>query len=108
MFRSLLIAVGVSVSFPSFAGYEFERNIHEVQVLSDRVRINVGTTYGTCGKNEGWWGWMLNNPASNHWLSVVLTAQAQGKKIVVLDTHGSCGGIGDGVGLEGVYLKATS
>jgi len=108
MFKVVVVTLGILFSFPALAGYTFERSIQEIQILSDRVRINVGTTYGTCGKNEGWWGWMLENSASNHWLSLVLSAQAQGKKIVVLDEHGSCGGIGDGVGLEGIYLKSTS
>jgi hypothetical protein len=105
MFKSLIIVLSITFSFVSSAAYKFERDIKEVQIFSDRVRIDVGTTYGTCGDNEGWWGWMITNPASAHWLSLVLSAQAQGKKITVHDEHGSCGGIGDGVGLEALYLK---
>ena len=103
--KRIFSTMAIFISFTSFS-YEFERDIHEVQVLSDRVRINLGITYGTCGDNEGWWGWMLTQPASSQWLSVVLSAQAQNKKVTVFDAHGSCGGIiKDAVGLEGIYLK---
>ena len=61
-----LAVLGLSLISISIA-YEFYRSIKEIQVLSDRVGMNVGVTYGTCGENEGWWGWDISNPASNYW-----------------------------------------
>jgi hypothetical protein len=96
----------LTVSQIAVAAYSFERSIVEIQVLSDRVRVYVGTTYGTCGVNEGWWGWSTSDPRHKDWLAVALAAQAQERPIVVHDTEGSCTGPGgDVVGLEGLSIK---
>jgi hypothetical protein len=98
---ALLFASQVAV-----AGYSFERSVGEVQVLSDRVRIYVGTTYGTCEASEGWWGWSTSDPRHKDWLALVLFAKGTGRSIVVYDDQGSCSGPGgDIVGLERLYLK---
>ena len=104
--KYLMIAT-LCVSNACVAG-TFERDVNEIQVYDDRVRVNVGTTYGTCQDKEGWWGWSTSNPRHKDWLSLVLSAQAQGKKITVVDIHSSCAGSGsvnDIIGLEAVFLK---
>ena len=93
-------------SYSAFASWSFERSVGEIQVLADRVRVFVGVTYGTCGVNEGWWGWSTSDPRHKDWLSMVLAAQAGGRTIVVTDVDGSCGGTGgDIVGLEALSIK---
>lgn len=102
----LLNVVVLLVAQVSFAGTSFERAISEIQILSDRVRINIGVTYGTCGVAEGWWGWSISDPRHKDWLSMALSAQAQGRKITVFDDNGACAGPGsDTIGLEGMSIK---
>jgi len=97
----LLLALSQSVF-----SYTFEREIHEIQVYTDRVRLNIGNSYGTCGARDGWWGWSTGSDRHKDWLSLALTAQAQSKKITVYDAHGSCAGPGgDTVELEGLFIK---
>ncbi len=95
----MLAVVGVA------HGSSFEREIKEVQVYEDRIRINIGITYGSCGAKDVWWGWHTTNISSASWLSVVLTAQAQGKAVTVYDAQDSCAGPVDAIGLEGIFLK---
>ena len=106
MKKYLLILCFVPVL--SFAEHTFERIIQEIQIIDEVVRLKVGTTYGTCGEREGWWGWSVNSPNHNAWLSLALSAQAQNKKIMVYDRHSSCGGLPTVIQLEGLYLKSNS
>lgn len=106
-FAKVLCATGLLLASQTvLAAWSFERNVAEIQILSDRVRIYVGTTYGTCGASEGWWGWSTSDPRHKDWLALILSAQAQGKRIVVIDNDGACSGPGsDTVGLEGLTMK---
>lgn len=102
----VLCASFAAASQSALASWSFERSVGEVQVLSDRVRIYVGTTYGTCGANEGWWGWSTSDPRHKDWLALALFARSQGKTVVVIDNDGTCAGPGgDTVGLEGLTAK---
>src|SRR3989338_5068830 len=93
-------AIILSISTNTFAG-TFEVNISEIQVHQDRERLYVGTTYGTCGAIEGWWGWATGNPRYKEWLSMAMMAHALGKPVVVVDVDDSCVGPGpDFTGLE--------
>lgn len=95
------------VSLPSFSGSSFDRKIYEIQVLEDRVRLNVGGTYGTCGDIDGWWGWSTDHERHKDWLSLALMAYAQNKNITLYDTESSCSGLSNVIKLEGLYLKAN-
>ncbi|ESP92191.1 MULTISPECIES: hypothetical protein [Pseudoalteromonas] len=92
----------------ALAGYKFERNIKEIQIYSDRIRINIDRpTYGSCKENDTWWGWSTSDPASDKWLSLVLSAEAQKKPIIVYDVQGSCAGFSDAIGLEAIFMKSV-
>ena len=106
MNQKIFFAIILTMVSQTVLASSFERNVFDIQVLSDRVRIKIGTTYGTCGSYEGWWGWATSNPRHKDWLSIVLSAQAQNRKIVVLDEQNSCAGPGgDTIGLEGLSIK---
>ena len=107
---SVAVALGALMSgaSPALAEWGFQRNVSEVQVHPDRVRLNVGVTYGTCGANEGWWGWSTSDPRHKDWLAIALVALSAQKPLVIVDAHGSCSGPGgDTVGLERLHLKAS-
>lgn len=92
-------------SLPAFAAHSFDKDIYEIQILEDQVRLRVGVTYGTCGSKEGWWGWSTEHDRHKDWLSLALMAYAQNKKITVYDAQSSCSGLPDVIQLEGLYLK---
>lgn len=104
--KKMLLLFGCLAVFSSsvYAG-SFTRQIQDVQVLEDRVRIYVGTTYGTCGSREGWWGWPLSHAAHSAWLSVVLTAVSQSEPVTIYDSQDSCAGGTDYSALEGIFLS---
>ena len=100
----LLLSLSSSVVY---AG-AFGKIIKELQVYEDRVRLNVGVTYGTCGSREGWWGWSTGNARHKDWLALALTAQAQRIEVIVYDAQDSCGGpASDITGLEGLFIKTN-
>jgi hypothetical protein len=107
MIRNVMVGSSLLLaSHLAYAGYAFERYVAEIQVLPDRVRIFVGTTYGSCGVNEGWWGWSTSDPRHKDWLALVLSAQAQNRPVVVYDEHGSCSGpTTQEVGIERLSIK---
>lgn len=101
IFSLLLVPTLVSASS------SFTLEIAEVQVFSDRVRLLLtGNAYGTCGAKEGWWGWSTAHERHSDWLSLALTAQAQGKRITVYDEQSSCQGPVDAIGIEGLFIKS--
>jgi hypothetical protein len=85
----------------------FERDVGEIQVYGDRVRIYIGVTYATsCGIADLWWGWSTSDPRHKDWLALALTAKTQGKKLVFYDAQDSCSGPGpDTIGIEGLFIK---
>lgn len=84
----------------------FERTPREIQILPDRVRIYLGTTYGTCGQFEGWWGWSTSDPRHKDWLELVYFAIDKGLTLVFYDAQDSCYGPGgDTLEIDGLFGK---
>ena len=103
LFQAVLLAL---VSTQALAN-SFERDVGEIQVHGDRVRIYIGVTYGTnCGLADLWWGWSTSDARHKDWLALALAAKAQGKKLVFHDANETCSGPGsDTLGIEGLFMK---
>jgi len=102
-----LILIIFFLSPACFAG-KYLRDLGEVRVYEDHVKINVGITYGTCKDSNGkeWWGWSTDNKAHKDWLSLILMAKASGKKVMFYDMHSSCSGpVSNVIGVEGLFLE---
>ncbi|MEH6345029.1 MAG: hypothetical protein V7785_08090 [Bermanella sp.] len=103
--KKIFLLFLVVFSSSSFS-YESEREIKQIQVLEDTVRIEVGVIYGSCSAEQtGWIGWSNERPSHSAWLALALSAQAQGKKITFYEAHGSCGGLTNSIKIEGLYIK---
>jgi len=103
----ILIAVALFIQVgQALSENWFEKSVGEIQVHADRVRIYVGTTYGTCASMDGWWGWSTGDSRHKDWFALVLFAQAQDKKIVLYDAQSACSGPGgDTIGIEALFVK---
>ena len=95
------------ICLPVSAG-KYLREINEIRIYEDYVKIDIGITYGTCkdSNNKEWWGWPITSPNHQAWLSLALLAKASGKKLMFYDSHSSCNSsIAGVIGVEGLFLS---
>jgi hypothetical protein len=103
LFQAVLLALASTQALAN----SFERDVGEIQVYGDRVRIYIGVTYGTsCGIADLWWGWSTSDARHKDWLALALTAKAEGEKLVFHDAQDACSGpSSDTLGIEGLFMK---
>ena len=99
------LSLALSLAAAPSNAVKFTRNIGEIQVRQDSVRVYIGPTYGTCGSvKEGWVGWHATAGNADAMLSLLLTAKALDEPAVFDDPQSSCAGGPDYISIEGLYL----
>jgi hypothetical protein len=106
LLRVSLFALALLTAQTVMAATSFARFPSQVQILDDRVRMYIGTTFGTCGEHEGWVGWSIAHPRHKDWLDLTMLAIQEGKLLIFHDAQDSCYGPGgDTLEIDALYLK---